>query len=84
MNGSAKRLMAVMLATVMIASAMVVVLVDEQDSSAEADTDYYYNQLDMDFTKSVYNAVATIPNFESLTITIDSISAADKATMTAN
>ena len=84
MNGSAKRLMAVFVVTAMIASAMVIVFTDEQDSSAEVYTDYYYNQLDMDFTRSVYNAVKTMPDFEHLTVTIDSISTEDKAAMVAH
>lgn len=84
MNGSAKRLMAVMLASVMVASAIVVVLTDEQDSSAEANTDYYYSQLDMEFCRSVYNRVVSITSFDDLTITIDSISTTDKDTMIAN
>ena len=59
MNGSAKRLMAVMFAAVMVASAMVVILVDERDSSAvPAETaTYYYDELELDFSKTVYNAV---------------------------
>ncbi len=59
MNGSAKRLTAIIMVTAMIASAMVIVFTDEQDSSADVvdATNYYYNQLDMDFSKSVYNEV---------------------------
>ncbi len=89
MNGSAKRLMAVMLASVMIASAMVVVLVDEQDSSAEVTpANYYYSQLEMDFSKTVYEVINTIYetgdvdnskySISGMNVTIKDISSADK------
>lgn len=78
MNGSAKRLTAIIMVTAMIASAMVIVLTDEQDSSADEPTasNYYYNQLDMKFSKAVYDAVKgkyTAGSYEDLafTITVD-------------
>ena len=42
MNGSAKRMMAMIAVLAMIASAMVVVFTDEQDSSADVDYNKYY------------------------------------------
>ena len=85
MNGSAKRMMAMIAALVMVASAMVIVFVDEQDSSADPVVDYgkyYYDQLETDFSKSVYNKVIAVDNFDGgLDITIDTITAADKASM---
>ncbi len=86
MNGSAKRLTAIIMVTAMIASAMVIVFTDEQDSSAVEPTasNYYYSQLDMDFSKSVYNEIKNRYDagaFGSLTITIDP-TAADKTKFT--
>lgn len=85
MNGSAKRLTAIIMVMAMIASAMVIVFTDEQDSSADVDyTKYYYNQLDMDFSKSVYNEIKTRYDtgaFGSLTITINP-TAADRTKFT--
>lgn len=96
MNGSAKRMMAVMFAAVMVASAMVVVLVDEQDSSAtpvETAT-YYRDQLELDFSKEVYDVIIIIyttgdettanHTIEGMNVTIKNISAADKTTIADN
>lgn len=89
MNGSAKRLTAIIMVTAMIASAMVIVFTDEQDSSADVvdASNYYYNQLDMDFSKAVYNAVKnkyTPDDFGSLTLTIPVDSASERETFIHN
>lgn len=84
MNGSAKKLMAVIMVTAMIASAMVIVFTDEQDSSADVTSaNYYRSQLDMDFMEQVYDRVVSMPNFGSLEVTINPTSE-DKDTMTAH
>ena len=86
MNGSAKRMMAMIAVLAMIASAMVVVFTDEQDSSADVDYNkYYYDQLEDDsIAKNVYDKVVDVDNFgAALTITID-ISASEKAKMDAD
>ena len=65
MNGSAKRLTAIIMVTAMIASAMVIVFTDEQDSSADVVDckTYYYDQLETDLAKNAYTGIAGISSF---------------------
>ena len=59
MNGSAKRLMALFMATAMIATAMVIVFTDEQDSSATTNNSFYYSFLDEDkLSKNLYTKLS--------------------------
>ena len=83
MNGSAKRLMALFAVTAMIASAMVIVLSDPQESSAD-DVDctkYYYDQLTTDFARNAYTAVSSMTTFESPVVTLTS---ADKTAISSD
>ena len=64
MNGSAKRMMAMIAVLAMIASAMVVVFTDEQDSSADISTSTYYgDQLETDLAKNSYIAFSSMDDF---------------------
>ncbi len=74
MNGSAKRLMAVMLASVMVASAIVVVLTDEQDSSATTNNSFYYSFLDDgQLSKNLYTKLNDLDAFDaSVTVSYSS------------
>ena len=72
MNGSAKRMMAILAVFAMIASAMVVVFADEQDSSADANPyyEYYGSELVSDLSKNVYLGLKTIEDFsDSILVT---------------
>ena len=72
MNGSAKRMMTILAVLVMIASAMVVVFADEQDSSADANPyyEYYGSELVSDLSKNVYLGLKTIEDFsDSILVT---------------
>ena len=76
MNGSAKRLMALFAVTAMIASAMVIVLSDPQESSAD-DVDctkYYYDQLTTDFARNAYNKLKNATSFGSFTVDLEGLS----------
>ena len=66
MNSIAKRLMAVFAVFMMIAAPAVIVLSDGQDSSAtEIDcSKYYFNQLETDLAKNVYEGLATLTSFD--------------------
>ena len=67
MNGSAKRLTAIIMVTAMIASAMVIVFTDEQDSSAVEPTasNYYYSQF-MDAVKRFNNSSCRSDNSQCI------------------
>ena len=86
MNGSAKRMMAMLAAIAMIASAMVVVFADEQDSSADALSDantYYYDRLETNLARNVYTEVLGLSSFSGLTRTV-SVNSADETAMSSD
>ena len=61
MNGSAKRLMAVFAVLAMVASASVIILTDEQDSSADiTTTSFYGDQLETDLATNAYNGLRSL------------------------
>ena len=80
MNSGAKRMMAIFAVLAMIATAPMMFLMDQEDSSAtDPDcTTYYYDQLDTDFAKSAYTAIASLTDFSS---PIVHLTAADKTAM---
>ena len=82
MNSIAKRLMAVFAVFAMIAAPAVAILNDGQDSSAtEIDcSKYYYNQLDSDLARNVYNKMAAATSFnESFSVELTDADKTKKA-----
>ena len=65
MNGSAKRMMAMLAVVAMIASAMVVVFADEQDSSADDEYHYvfYKDQLETNLAVKAYEKLSELDSF---------------------
>ena len=83
MNGSAKRMMAMLAVFAMIASAMVVVFADEQNVSADAVNPYaefYGEQLESDLSKNTYIGLRDLVTDFSDYITV-TYSEADKDAM---
>ena len=79
MNGSAKRLTAIIMVTAMIASAMVIVFTDEQDSSATTNNSFYYSFLDEGkLSKNLYNKLNELNAFDGTVSVI--FSSADRTT----
>ena len=64
MNGSAKRLMAILAVLAMVVSVSTIVLTDEQDSSADVvTTTYYYDQLDSHLAREAYSQLSAMDSF---------------------
>ena len=85
MNGSAKRMMAILAAFAIIASAMVVVFADEQDSSAGAADPYkvyYKNQLETNLAIKAYEGLSGLTSFTgSFDVTYDAEDLAEITSM---
>ena len=88
MNGNAKRLLAIFAILAMIVSASAVILIDEQDSSADLNvySDHYFkDQLETKFARDVYDKVAAVDDWDDISaITIPVTDASDRSKMEAD